>query len=142
MNLDLLDLLLEKDDQNINNNSMFTDTWGEWWGLLFQMVLNRSVEGVSLLLKNGAEPPIKNWGDCIEMAPVELAHDLLDKAENQKDINILKDIIELLQNPDSARYIRKTNPPIPELTDKERAIDRAADVQANTGLRFQDENFT
>ncbi len=51
-NWDLLDKLLEIDNSQINDTSLYTDTWGEWWGLLVECIRNEQVEGVKILLKH------------------------------------------------------------------------------------------
>jgi hypothetical protein len=54
-NWDLLDKLLEIDCSRINDNTLFTDTWGDWWGMLVEAVYRRSTDAVSVLLKHGAK---------------------------------------------------------------------------------------
>lgn len=121
---DLLDKLLEIDNSSINDTSLYTDTWGEWWGLLFQAILSDSVDGVKVLLKHGAKRHVGNWGDCIPISPKELAR---DKPE----------ILALLKNRKRPDYQRKTEPPLPKgESAEEQTINRHGKIRDETGLVF------
>src|SRR5260221_417424 len=48
-----LDLLLERDATHINDHAVYTDTWGDWWGLLLECVYQGHADGVRVLLKHG-----------------------------------------------------------------------------------------
>src|SRR5689334_6347821 len=100
-NWDLLDKLLELDSSHVNDNALYTDTWGLWWGMLLETVQNGSVDGVRVLLKHGAQPDLACWGDGIEQTPLELAQ---DKPE----------MLALLCAAEPPSYIRKTDPPLPQ----------------------------
>ena len=43
-NWDLLDKLLELSERDIDDKSYYTDTWGEWWGLLLECVYGNHVD--------------------------------------------------------------------------------------------------
>ena len=49
-NWDLLDTVLELDASQINDRSMYTDSWGAWWGLLLEVVRHGWVDGLRVLL--------------------------------------------------------------------------------------------
>lgn len=123
---DLLDKLLEIDNIHINDRTYYTDTWGEWWGLLYDCVLKSRVKGVRVLLKHGADANLGNWGDCIPYTPLALAQ----QRGNEK-------IIELLTGNTPPTYERKTDPTIPELSDKDRKINQQGQLRDDTGLVFQ-----
>lgn len=72
-NWDLLDKLLELDRALIDDNSLFTDTWGEWWGLLMEVIRRNSEDGLKVLLKHGANRELATWGDGIPHTPAEAA---------------------------------------------------------------------
>ena len=124
-NWDLLDKLLEIDNSLINDDSLFTDTWGDWWGMLLEAVYKQSVDGVRVLLKHGAQRNLPRWGDGMSMTPIEAAE---DKPE----------ILALLQNPEPPIYVRTTEPEVPsaELS-KETSVNRQGDIRDATGLVFQ-----
>lgn len=124
-NWDLLDKLLETDSSGINDNSLFTDTWGDWWGMLLEAVYRRSAHAVSVLLKHGAQRDLARWGDGIPITALEAAE---DKPE----------ILALLQNPEAPVYVRKTDPDLPSVeSSKENAINRQGEICDATGLVFQ-----
>ncbi len=124
-NWDLLDKLLEIDSSQINDNSLYTDTWGAWWGMLLESAGSDSIEGVKVLLKHGARRDLASWGDGIEIAPLEIAK---DKPE----------ILALLQNSELPEYIRKTDPPLPQgESPEEQAVNRQGEIRNKTGLVFQ-----
>lgn len=123
---DLLDKLLEIDSTHIDDKSMFTDTWGEWWGMLFECVGKNKVTGVKILLKHGAKRKLGNWGDCLPMTPLELAR----SQENQE-------LVELLVTKKRPDYQRKTDPTLPELTQADALMEKQERVAQETGLRFQ-----
>ena len=124
-NWDLLDKLLEIDSSQINDNSLFTDTWGEWWGMLFETVRLGSVDGLKVLLKHGAERNLASWGDPGGNTPLEVAQ---DKPE----------ILALLQAAEIPVYLRQTDPPLPDLlSPTEMAFNRQGELRESTGLVFQ-----
>ncbi|MBI3651820.1 MAG: hypothetical protein HY231_12440 [Acidobacteria bacterium] len=124
-NWDLLDKLLEIDASKINDNALYTDTWGEWWGMLIEAVKENSVEGVSVLLKHGAQPDVASWGDGIPHTAIEIAE---DKPE----------ILALLQASEPVEYLRQTDPPLPQGESEEAsAINRQGEIREATGLVFQ-----
>jgi hypothetical protein len=124
-NWDLLDKLLEIDSSQINDNSLYTDTWGEWWGLLFETVRRASVDGLKVLLKHGAKRNLASWGDPGGNTPLQAAR---DKPE----------ILALLQAGETPAYRRQTDPPLPELLSPiEMGVNRQGEIRETTGLVFQ-----
>ncbi len=123
-NWDLLDRLLEIDNSLINDNSLFTDTWGDWWGMLLEAVYRRSVDGVRVLLKHGAQRDLARWGDGMSMTPMDAAEDN-------------PEILGLLQNPEPPIYVRKTEPDLPGDSSKETSVNRQGEIRDATGLVFQ-----
>jgi len=122
-NWDLLDLLLETDNTLINDNALFTDTWGEWWGMLSECIFKEEVTGVKILLKHGADTSKGTWGDCIPVSPIETADD--------------KPIIKALLCGESvAEYKRKTEPILPVLSEKDKELNKQGDMIKITGLIF------
>lgn len=124
-NWDLLDKLLETDNSKINDTNLFTDTWGEWWGMLFHCVKRNYETGVKVLLKHGAKRSKGNWGDCIPMSPLEAAEELKHHG-----------IVKLLKSKEKPVYERTTEPEIPELTEKDRRVNQQGDIADETGLVF------
>jgi hypothetical protein len=124
-NWDLLDKLLEIDSSKINDNDLFTDTWGDWWGMLLEAVYKQSSDAVSVLLKHGAQRDIARWGDGIPITALEAAE---DKPE----------ILTLLQDPEAPVYVRKTDPDLPATeSSKGRSINRQGKIRDATGMVFQ-----
>lgn len=123
---DLLDKLLELDSTHINDRSYYTDTWGEWWGLLHECVLHGREKGVRVLLKHGADRTLGNWGDCIPMTPLEQAKQQGHDA-----------IIALLLETQPPHYQRQTDPQLPELDASDQAVNQQGKLRDNTGLIFQ-----
>ena len=122
---DLLDKLLEIDNSSINDNALFTDTWGDWWGMLVEAVRRRSVDGVRVLLKHGAQRDLASWGDGVPFTAFEAAE---DKPE----------ILELLTSPKPPVYVRQTDPPLPESESaEEQAVNRQGAIRDHTGLVFR-----
>ena len=122
---DLLDKLLELDSSRINDNALFTDTWGAWWGMLVEAVRRGSVDGVRVLLKHGAQRDLASWGDGVPFTAFEAAE---DKPE----------ILALLTSPKPPVYVRKTDPPLPEgESAEEQAVHRQGEIRDRTGLVFQ-----
>lgn len=122
---DLLDKLLEIDRSRINDNSLFTDTWGDWWGMLLEAIYRRSEGAVRVLLKHGAQRDIARWGDGIPVTALEAA---ADKPE----------ILALLQNPEPPEYVRRTDPDLPSVeSSRDQAINRQGEIIEATGLVFQ-----
>ncbi len=123
---DLLDKLLELDSTHINDKSFYTDSWGEWWGLLYSCVLREEADGVRVLLKHGADRTLGNWGDCIPFTPLELAQDERQNAE----------IVALLTAEQAPAYIRKSDPVIPTLSDHDQRVNHQGELRDETGLVF------
>jgi hypothetical protein len=122
---DLLDKLLEIDNSRINDNRLYTDTWGDWWGMLIEAARNRSVDGVSVLLKHGAQRDLGSWGDGVSFTALEAAE---DKPE----------ILALLQSLEPATYVRKTDPALPSAeSPEERAVNQQGEIGNKAGLVFQ-----
>lgn len=67
--------LLAQSSKNINAERVFEDTWGEWWGLLYEAVCNRWAEGVQILLRHGADPALEAVGDGMNYSPLEVARE-------------------------------------------------------------------
>ncbi len=122
---DLLDKLLEIDNSKINDASIYTDTWGEWWGLLVECIRHEYVDGVKILLKHGVKRKKGNWGDCISYSPLEEAK----MKEN-------KEIISLLKHKEKPTYSRKTEPKIPLLTTKDEIVNQQGKIRDGSGLAF------
>jgi hypothetical protein len=124
-NWDLLDKLLEIDNSLINDNSLFTDTWGDWWGMLLEAVYKRSADGVRVLLKHGAQRDLARWGDGMSMTAMEAAEDN-------------PEILALLQNPAPPNFVRKTEPELPSADlSKATSVNRQGEIRDATGLVFQ-----
>ncbi len=124
-NWDLLDTLLEQDSSQVDDNALYTDTWGLWWGMLLETVINGSVDGVRVLLKHGAQRDLASWGDGMEQTPLDMAQ---DKPE----------ILALLQAAEPPGYIRTTDPPLPPgESPEEQAVNRQGAIRDKTGLVFQ-----
>lgn len=122
---DLLDKLLEIDCSRINDNSLFTDTWGDWWGMLLEAVYRQSASAVRVLLKHGAQRDLARWGDGIPITALEAA---ADKPE----------ILALLQNPEPPDYVRRADPELPLAeSSQDTAINRQGEIIEATGLAFQ-----
>ncbi len=123
-NWDLLDKLLEIDKARINDNDLFTDTWGDWWGMLLEAVYKRSPEAVSVLLKHGAQRDLARWGDGVAITA-------LDAAEHKPEI------LALLQSSETPIYVRKTEPALlPAESSKEASVNRQGEIRDATGLVF------
>lgn len=128
-NWDLFDKLLEVDSSSIDDNSMYTDDWGSWWGFLLHCIFADQVDGVRILLKHGADQSLASWGDGIPTTPLEAA---ADKAA----------ILALLTAAEPPTYIRKTEPELPQLESPEDpAVNRQGVVRDQTGMVFPAENF-
>lgn len=124
-NWELLDKLLEIDRSQINDNSLYTDTWGLWWGLLHETVMNNSIDGVRVLLKHGAERNLSSCGDGYLATPLEVAE---DKPE----------ITALLLNSSVPDYVRNTEPSLPESeSPQQQPINRQGEIRDQSGLVFQ-----
>ena len=96
----LLDLLLERDPTHINDHAVYTDTWGDWWGILLECVYQGHVDGVRVLLKHGADHQIGRWGDCIPESPLRAAERY-------------PEILALLSDEQRPTNVRPADPPIP-----------------------------
>ena len=128
-NWDLLDKLLEISTKHIDDKAYYTDSWGEWWGLLLECVYRDDEEGVRVLLKHGADRDIGSWGDCIPRSPKEAAAD--------KPV-----ILSLLNANDRPEYSRKTDPPLPESeSEEDRATNLQGEIHQQTGMVFQTDAF-
>lgn len=127
---DLLDLLLENDKNFINDNALFTDDWGSWWGMLFECVRQNKPEGVKVLLKHGAKKSVREWGDGFQRSPLELA-------EEKKN----KEIIDLLTGKTKAEYTRKADVTIPDKLLRESEMDAQDELRNKTGLVFNPKVF-
>ncbi len=123
---DLLDKLLEIDNQHINDTSLYTDTWGEWWGLLYECVQNNQPTGVRILLKHGAKRHQGNWGDCLPMSPLEYAQE-----------KKFQEIMNLLIIKEKPTYQRQTEPEIPSLNAHDKKVNQQGKTRDETGLVFQ-----
>lgn len=126
---DLLDALLELDPGHVDDRSLYTDTWGEWWGLLLECVRNGAATGVRVLLKHGADRSLGNRGDCIPCTPLELARE-----------RELHDIVALLEG-DRPTYERSREPELPALDAQDERVNRQGEVADATGLVFPTEAF-
>jgi hypothetical protein len=123
-NADLLDKLLEYDASKINDNRLFTDTWGSWWGMLMHAINTDWTDGVKVLLKHNADRLAEIWGDGQTFTALECAADK-------------KAILDLLQNPERPVYQRTTDPPLPEcLSATDAATNRQGEIADRTGLVF------
>jgi hypothetical protein len=122
---DLLDKLLETDATHINDNALFTDTWGEWWGMLMFVIGIGSCDGLRVMLKHGADRTVGSWGDGMPQTPLEAA------AGNPE-------ILALLLTPERPAYIRHTDPALPKI---DPAIEKQARIRSQTGMVFQAEVF-
>ena len=120
-NWDLLDLLLETDATQLDDKALFTDTWGEWWGLLMEVIYRGSPDGLLVLLKHGANRDVGRWGDGMPQSPLEAAADQ-------------PEILTLLQDPARPAYNRQTDPP---LSAADPAFDELGSIRDDTGLVFQ-----
>jgi len=120
-NWDLLDLLLETDPTHLDDKALFTDTWGEWWGLLMEVIYRGSPDGLRVLLKHGANRDVGRWGDGMPQSPLEAAADQ-------------PEILTLLQDPARPAYNRQTDPP---LSAADPAFDELGSIRDDTGLVFQ-----
>jgi len=124
-NWDLLDRLLEIDRSRIDDPALYTDTWGAWWGLLFEAVARRQVVGVRILLKHGARREVGVSGDCDSVSPETLAQEM-------------PEILALLRASHPPQYRRQSEPVLPgELTPAEREINRVGEIRDATGQTFQ-----
>ena len=120
---DLLDRLLEIDSSAINDNSLFTDTWGLRWGLLMECVRQDQVTGVSILLQHGANRGLSSWGDGQTSSPLSVARDRKNS-----------EIEGLLSGSKVAQYTRFCDPPVPPLDETDQAINRKGELLKSKGL--------
>lgn len=125
MDWDLLDKLLESDVTHINDNALFTDTWGEWWGMLMFVIGIGAFDGLRVLLKHGADRTVGSWGDGMLKTPLEAAE---GKPE----------ILALLLAPGRPEYFRRTDPTLPEV---DQSIERQGRIWNQTGMIFQAETL-
>ena len=129
-NWDLLDKLLELDNSLVNDKSMFTDDWGEWWSMLYECCLLNKIDGVKVLLKHGAKRKLNAWGDGLCLSPEEVAE---DKGHQE--------ILGLLRSKARPEYQRQSDPEIPEETERDKAMKRQREIADQTGLVFNPEAF-
>lgn len=121
---DLLDKLLELDATEINDNRLFTDTWGSWWGMLVEAINGNWVDGVKVLLTHKADRNSGIWGDGQTFTPLECA-------EGREEI------LALLVNPEPPVYQRHTDPALPEsLSAADEKVNRQGETAERTGLVF------
>ena len=121
---DLLDKLLEIDRSHIDDKSLYTDTWGDWWGMLLECVYNNQINGVRVLLSHGADKAIGRWGDGIPQTALEAA------AEKPK-------ILALLTQSEPIVYQRQSDPPLPQsLSKRDKEINQQGQIRDETGLVF------
>lgn len=118
----MLDLLLETDATHLNEKALFTDTWGDWWGLLMEVIYRKAPDGLRVLLKHGANRDTGRWGDGMPQSPLEAAGGE-------------PDILALLQEAARPAYSRQTDPPLPAADPK---LDELGRIRDATGLVFQD----
>ena len=122
---DLLDKLLELDASLIDDNALFTDEWGLWWGMLYEVAKRGAADGVRVLLKHGAKRQVGSWGDGLALTPLEVA-------EGKPEIE------RLLRDGARPRYLRQTDPPWPAgFSAEEEAVNKQGVVRDATGLVFQ-----
>lgn len=121
---DLLDKLLEIDASRINDNALFTDTWGSWWGMLVHAICAGWIDGVKVLLKHNADRNAETWGDGQTFTALEHA------ADNPE-------ILALLQNPERPVFERVTDPPVPDTLPTDAAVNHQGEIAERTGLVFQ-----
>jgi hypothetical protein len=113
----------------IDDNALYTDDWGEWWGMLLECVYRGQPDGIRVLLKHGADKELASWGDCIPISPFEAAQD--------KPV-----ILKLLQAETPHDYTRKTDPPLPtKETAADRALNQQGKIRNKTGLVFSPKAF-
>ena len=123
---DLLDKLLELDNSLVNDNSMFSDSWGQYWGMLYELILRNEVEGIQVLLKHDANPREKSWGDGMNLSCLELAEGKVD-------------ILRILKSKGnrSALYTRTSEPEWPMLKSKsDEEFNRKGRLKDKYGLVF------
>lgn len=126
---DLLDKLLEIDSSRIDDNSLYTDTWGEWWGMLIEAARIRSVDAVRVLMKHGARSDATSWGDG-------MPHTAKEAAAGQPEI------LALLNKVDHAIFVRATDPVLPEAeSPAERIVSLQGEISESAGLVFQTEGI-
>ena len=118
----MLDLLLETDATHLNDKALFTDTWGDWWGLLMEVIYRKAPDGLRVLLKHGANRDTSRWGDGMPQSPLEAA-------EGEPEI------LALLQDPARSSYSRQSDLPLPAA---DPARDELGRIRDDTGLAFQE----
>jgi len=120
---DLLDLLLETDNSRIDDNSLFTDDWGDWWGMLMQCIFTNKITGVHILLKHGVNTSKGSWGDGIAMSPLEAAEKY-------------PKILALLKGDIPAEYNRSKDVKLPELTEADLELIKQGENKDKNGFFF------
>lgn len=122
---DLLDRFLELDRSSLDDNSLYTDGWGEWWGLLLETIRRGEEPGLRVLLKHGARRDLASWGDCEPRTPAAAA------ADHPR-------LLELLHLPGVPAYVRSSDPPLPDCAGPEAdAVNQQGEIRDRTGLVFQ-----
>jgi hypothetical protein len=124
-NWDLLDLLLEIDNSNINDPSYYSDTWGSYWGLLVECIFHREFQGILILLNHGIDKEIGVWGDGPRVSALEIAKE-----------KKMFDVIDLLNSTNIPKFLRASNPPIPDLNVREKIIDDKFKTNIKNGVVF------
>ena len=93
--------------------------------MLVEAVRRRSVDGVRVLLKYGAQRDLASWGDGVPFTAFEAAE---DKPE----------ILALLTSPKPPVYVRQTDPPLPEgESGEDQAVNRQDEIRDHAGLVFR-----
>jgi hypothetical protein len=133
-NWDLLDYLLELDNAQVNYNSMYTDTWGEWWAMLLDVVYRGEVDGVRILLKHGADPALESWGDCLPRSAREV---VTERKMSAPDNPSWKRMDDLFSGREKAAWSRSCDPKIPPLGEAGRHSNDRQNLADDTGLQFQ-----
>lgn len=126
---DLLDRLLAEDSRHLDDNALFGDDWGDWWGMLLQCVYDDEIEGVRVLLAHGARRDLVRWGDAgyPPHTPLEAA------LEGRR----APAIVALLQDPQRPLYHRGAmTVTAPEPTCRDAALNRQGEIRDETGLIF------
>ncbi len=120
---DLLDRLLELDRAAIDDDALYTDGWGDHWGLLVECVRQQRVDGVRVLLARGADRSRGSWGDGAAHTPLEVA-------EGNAPITAL------LLSATPVVYVRQSEPALPAPSAADDPLDRQGAVRDRTGLVF------
>lgn len=121
---DQLDQMLARDATLIDDDALFTDGWGLWWGMLFEAAAQGAVDGVRVLLRHGAQRDRGCWGDGEAMSPAQAAQDH-------------PAVLALLQAPPAVEPPRAADPAWPPGEPAQaQALQRQAELRQRTGLVF------